>query len=228
MGSQVRRGLPCVHCALAQSRDLASPVHRLASWLRRAHDDGVARAGCVVDPRGPRGDGVDGHRDDRRLCGAAVPVPRRCGRSVCDWRESASRGERRRGRLVRAEARLGGLRHRASVPIPVVPAEPDRAWSGIFRPDILNILGLGLAGTAWLCGKAIRSGRRAFWLLAPAVAIFALTPISPDVVVAHAIARPARGVHPPRQRIGCVPDLSVGRFRAARRIPRIAAGRCDG
>jgi uncharacterized membrane protein len=55
---------------------------------------------------------------------------------------------------------------------------PTAQRSGIFRPDILNILGVGLAGTAWLCGKAIRSGRRAFWLLAPAIAIFALTPMS--------------------------------------------------
>jgi len=54
---------------------------------------------------------------------------------------------------------------------------PTATWSSIFRPDILNILGLGLAGTSVLCGRAMRS-RRVLWLIVPAVAIFALTPWS--------------------------------------------------
>jgi hypothetical protein len=55
---------------------------------------------------------------------------------------------------------------------------PAASWSSIARPDILNILGLGLAATSWLCARAIRSGQRALWLLAPAIAILALTPMS--------------------------------------------------
>ena len=54
---------------------------------------------------------------------------------------------------------------------------PAASWSSVFRPDILNILGLGLAGTSVLCGRAMRS-RRFLWLLVPAVAIFVLTPWS--------------------------------------------------
>lgn len=53
---------------------------------------------------------------------------------------------------------------------------PYGTWSGIFRPDILNILGLGMAGTSWLCSRAVATGRRYWWLLLPAVVIFALTP----------------------------------------------------
>jgi uncharacterized membrane protein len=55
---------------------------------------------------------------------------------------------------------------------------PTASLSSILRPDILNILGLGLAGTSWLSGRAMRSSRRALWLLVPAIAIFALTPMS--------------------------------------------------
>jgi uncharacterized membrane protein len=67
---------------------------------------------------------------------------------------------------------------------------PTASWSSIFRPDILNILGLGLAGTSWLSGRLMRqAGRRGprrstgssrsfVWLLVPAVVIFALTPMS--------------------------------------------------
>ena len=55
---------------------------------------------------------------------------------------------------------------------------PTATWSSIFRPDILNILGLGLAGTSWLSGRLLRAGRRYVWLLVPALLIFALTPMS--------------------------------------------------
>jgi uncharacterized membrane protein len=55
---------------------------------------------------------------------------------------------------------------------------PTATLASILRPDILNILGLGLAGTSWLSGRAMRSHRRVLWLLVPAVVIFALTPLS--------------------------------------------------
>ncbi len=54
---------------------------------------------------------------------------------------------------------------------------PLASWSSVFRPDILNVLGLGLAGTSWLCGRAMRS-RRVWWLVVPAVVVIALTPWS--------------------------------------------------
>lgn len=55
---------------------------------------------------------------------------------------------------------------------------PNARWSGILKPDILNILGLGLAGTAWLCGRAVRAARASVWLLVPAAIVLVLTPFS--------------------------------------------------
>jgi uncharacterized membrane protein len=56
---------------------------------------------------------------------------------------------------------------------------PNGSWSSIFKPDILNILGLGLVVTAVLW-KRVRSPRdAALWLLGPAVVCVAvLTPLS--------------------------------------------------
>jgi uncharacterized membrane protein len=55
---------------------------------------------------------------------------------------------------------------------------PTATWSSIFRPDILNILGLGLAGTSWLSGWLVRFRRGHVGLLVPAMLIFLLTPMS--------------------------------------------------
>ena len=55
---------------------------------------------------------------------------------------------------------------------------PNARWSGLLKPDILNILGLGLAGTAFLMGRARTAARRWMWLLLPALVIVALTPLS--------------------------------------------------
>lgn len=56
---------------------------------------------------------------------------------------------------------------------------PNGKWSGILKPDILNILGLGLAGTSWLVGRGGARDRRIWWLVLPAVAILVLTPMAP-------------------------------------------------
>jgi len=50
------------------------------------------------------------------------------------------------------------------------------SWSSIFKPDILNILGLGLAATAFCWGRATSPRRRVLYLLVPAAAIVLLTP----------------------------------------------------
>jgi uncharacterized membrane protein len=55
---------------------------------------------------------------------------------------------------------------------------PNARWSGILKPDILNILGLGLAGTAWLCGRAVKAARGHLWLVLPAAIVLVLTPFS--------------------------------------------------
>ena len=56
--------------------------------------------------------------------------------------------------------------------------KPDASVSSIFKPDILNILGLALVATAWLTGRLRRAdGRiRGSGLLAAAIAILVLTP----------------------------------------------------
>src|SRR6187402_1724242 len=55
---------------------------------------------------------------------------------------------------------------------------PNAKWSGLLKPDILNILGLGLAGTSFLMGRATTATKRWVWLLLPALIIVALTPLS--------------------------------------------------
>ena len=55
---------------------------------------------------------------------------------------------------------------------------PNAKWSGLLKPDILNILGLGLAGTSFLMGRATTAASRRVWLLLPALIIVAFTPLS--------------------------------------------------
>jgi uncharacterized membrane protein len=55
---------------------------------------------------------------------------------------------------------------------------PNGKWWSLFKPDILNILGLGLVGTSFLTGRATSRSRRIWFLLVPALAILALTPFS--------------------------------------------------
>jgi uncharacterized membrane protein len=49
-------------------------------------------------------------------------------------------------------------------------------WASILKPDILNILGLGLVATAFCWGRATTPRRQILWLLIPAAAIVLLTP----------------------------------------------------
>ena len=54
---------------------------------------------------------------------------------------------------------------------------PWARWDSIFKPDILNILGLGLVGAAWCWGRSADAVRRALWLLVPAAIIVIITPL---------------------------------------------------
>ena len=55
---------------------------------------------------------------------------------------------------------------------------PNGTWNSILKPDILNILGLGLLVSAF-CWKRADSSRSAMrWLIGPAVIVLALTPLS--------------------------------------------------
>lgn len=54
---------------------------------------------------------------------------------------------------------------------------PASAWNGLLKPDILNVLGLGLVFAALAWGRADSAGARIRWLLLPAIAIaFVVTP----------------------------------------------------
>jgi uncharacterized membrane protein len=55
---------------------------------------------------------------------------------------------------------------------------PNGSWNSILKPDILNILGLGLVASAfcWRRADSARSAR--LWLIGPTVLVLALTPLS--------------------------------------------------
>jgi uncharacterized membrane protein len=63
---------------------------------------------------------------------------------------------------------------------------PHASWSTLLKPDILNILGLGLAGTAWLVGRLRQSSgggpvtlpQMTRWLVLPSALILIMTPWS--------------------------------------------------
>ncbi|HUR21427.1 MAG TPA: heparan-alpha-glucosaminide N-acetyltransferase domain-containing protein [Vicinamibacterales bacterium] len=49
-------------------------------------------------------------------------------------------------------------------------------WDSVFKPDILNILGLGMVATAWCWGRSPVPFRRMAWLLVPAGITLLLSP----------------------------------------------------
>jgi uncharacterized membrane protein len=53
---------------------------------------------------------------------------------------------------------------------------PAASWSSLLKPDILNILGLGIVATAFCWSRATTPVRRVVWLLAPAAVIVLLAP----------------------------------------------------
>ncbi len=53
---------------------------------------------------------------------------------------------------------------------------PLASWSIILKPDILNILGLGLVAAAFCWGRATTLVRKVIWLLAPTIVIVLMTP----------------------------------------------------
>ncbi|HVT48904.1 MAG TPA: heparan-alpha-glucosaminide N-acetyltransferase domain-containing protein [Vicinamibacterales bacterium] len=48
---------------------------------------------------------------------------------------------------------------------------PGAAWNAILKPDILNVLGLGLVATAWCWGRDETFRGRLRWLIVPAITI---------------------------------------------------------
>jgi uncharacterized membrane protein len=58
---------------------------------------------------------------------------------------------------------------------------PNAAWNGLLKPDILNVLGLGMVMAAFAWGRATTPHSRLVWLLLPAIVVAViLTPWAPD------------------------------------------------
>jgi uncharacterized membrane protein len=58
---------------------------------------------------------------------------------------------------------------------------PNGSWNSLLKPDILNVLGLGVVAAAVCWGRARGRGSLAAWLLGPAAAVTAVvTPMSRD------------------------------------------------
>lgn len=105
------------------------------------------------------------------LAGVSVPLAAaaRMARYGED-RSTASRALQRRGWQVFALAHL--FRFQSFL------LNPNGSWSGLLKPDILNVLGLGIVAAAFCWGRASRSPRSLIiWLVVPALVLVAiLTP----------------------------------------------------
>ncbi len=55
---------------------------------------------------------------------------------------------------------------------------PAASWSSLLKPDILNILGLGLVAVAFCWSRATTRARELLWLIAPAAVIVLMAPAS--------------------------------------------------
>lgn len=55
---------------------------------------------------------------------------------------------------------------------------PAASWSSLLKPDILNILGLGMVAAGFCWARAASRARQIIWLLVPSLAIVLLTPAS--------------------------------------------------
>lgn len=53
-------------------------------------------------------------------------------------------------------------------------------FDSVFKPDILNILGLGLVAAAWCWGRSAVPSRRMAWLLVPAGIILLVSPLAQE------------------------------------------------
>ena len=105
------------------------------------------------------------------LAGVAIPLAA-IGRMERrgEARRAASRSLMRRGWQVFLLAHL--FRFQSFL------LNPNGSWSGLMKPDILNVLGLGIVAAAFCWGRASRSTRSlVVWLVVPALVLVAiLTP----------------------------------------------------
>jgi uncharacterized membrane protein len=55
---------------------------------------------------------------------------------------------------------------------------PNGSWNSILKPDILNVLGLGLVAAAFCWRRAESAAAARWWLIGPLILVMALTPLS--------------------------------------------------
>ncbi len=106
------------------------------------------------------------------LAGVSVPLAGAARLARGAERRAVSRALQRRGWEVFVLAHLFRLQS--------FLLNPHAKWSGLLKPDILNILGLTLVFAAFAWGRARTTRELAWWLLAPAVLVAGvLTPLAP-------------------------------------------------
>ncbi len=106
------------------------------------------------------------------LAGLSVPFAGAARMARGLDRHAASRALQRRGWEIFLIAHLFRLQS--------FLLNPNASWNGLLKPDILNVLGLGLVVTAFCWERATTRRNRYVWLLAPAISIAAVvTPLAP-------------------------------------------------
>lgn len=103
------------------------------------------------------------------LAGLAVPLAGHAKIARGISRQDASRELQRRGWQVFLLAHVFRLQS--------FLLNPTARWSSLLKPDILNILGLGLVAAAWIWGRGRGRRSEAMWLAGIALAVVAITPL---------------------------------------------------
>ncbi len=107
------------------------------------------------------------------LAGLSLPLAGQAQLAKGRRRSDAVRALARRGWLVFLLAHL--FRFQSFL------LSPSSAWNGLLKPDILNVLGLGLVMAAVAWGRATTARARVWWFLVPALVIaFIVTPWAHD------------------------------------------------
>jgi len=107
------------------------------------------------------------------LAGVSVPLAGAARMARGATRAQAAWALQKRGWLVFALAHLFRLQS--------FILNPSGTWNSLLKPDILNILGLGLVLTAWLWGRGNTSWQSQLaWLVSPALAVIVVvSPLAP-------------------------------------------------
>jgi uncharacterized membrane protein len=102
------------------------------------------------------------------LAGVALPLALAAGQRRGLGRRAAAWQLQKRGWQVFGLAHLFRLQG--------FLLNPNASWSVLLKPDILNILGLGIVACGFCCGRGSTPHRAVAWLVGPALAIVLITP----------------------------------------------------